>query len=46
MSEAAFEIFTDSSGKKGLSLDNGTTPKRFEEAVFIRMKVTVRHPIN
>lgn len=46
MPEAAFETFTDSNGKKGLNLDNGTTPKRFEEAVFIYMKVTVRYPIN
>mgnify|MGYP006933240911 FL=1 len=46
MSEAAFETFTDSNGKKGLSLDNGTTPKRFEEAVFSYLKENVRYPIN
>lgn len=46
MSEAAFETFTDSNGKEGFSLDNGTTPKRFKEAVFIYLKVTVRYPIN
>lgn len=46
MSEAAFETFTDSSGKKGLSLDNGTTPKRFDEAVFSYLKEAVRSPIN
>lgn len=46
MSEAAFETFTDSNDKKGLSLDNGTTPKRFEEAVFSYLKENVRNPIN
>ncbi len=46
MPEAAFETFTDSNGKKGLSLDNGTTPKHFEEAVFSYLKEDVRYPIN
>lgn len=46
MPEAAFETFTDSNGKKGLSLDNGTTPKRFEEAVFSYLKENVQYPIN